>query len=62
MKGPIAIDFLEKGAPVNSTFFCQLLRQNSPYLMNDSPLCVCVCVCVCVRERERERGREREKR
>ena len=31
MKGPIMIDFPEKGATVNSTFsYCQLLSQNSP--------------------------------
>ena len=35
MKGPITIDFFEKGASVNSASYCQLLRQNSPYLLND---------------------------
>ena len=34
MKGPITIDFLEKGASINSTSYCQLL-QHSPYLLND---------------------------
>ena len=36
MKGPITIDFLEKGATVNFASYCQLLRHNSPYLLNDS--------------------------
>ena len=31
--GPITIDFLEKGATVNSTYYSQLRRQNSPYWM-----------------------------
>ena len=31
MKGPISIDFFEKDATTNSAFFCQLLKQNSPY-------------------------------
>ena len=31
MKGPITIDFLEKGAVVNSASYCQLIRQNLPY-------------------------------
>ena len=35
MKGPIKIDFLEKDTIVNSPSFCQLLRQNSPFLLND---------------------------
>ena len=34
MKRPITIDFFEKGANVNSSF-CKLLRQYSPYLLND---------------------------
>ena len=33
-KGPI--DFLEKCATVNSSYYCQILWQNSPYLLNDS--------------------------
>ena len=36
MKGPITIDFFEKDATVNSASTYQLLRQNSPYLLNDS--------------------------
>ena len=36
MKGPIIIDFLEKGAVVKSASYCQLLTQNSPYLFNGS--------------------------
>ena len=36
MKGPITIDFQEKGASVNSTSYYQLLWQNSPYLLNDT--------------------------
>ena len=35
MKGPITIEFLEKGATVKSAFSCQLLRQNYCYLLND---------------------------
>ena len=30
-----AVDFYEKGATVNSAFYCQLLRQNWPFLLND---------------------------
>ena len=39
-----------KGAGVNSASYCQLLKQNSPHLLNVPflALCVCVCVCVCV--------------
>ena len=40
MIGPITIDFLEKGATVNNISYCQLLRQNSPYLLND-PCIIC---------------------
>ena len=40
MKGTIAIDFLEKVAIVNSTSYCELLRENIPYLLND--LCIYV--------------------
>ena len=35
MRGPITIDFLKKGVPVNSISYCQLFWQNSPYLLND---------------------------
>ena len=35
MKGPMSIDFLEKGGPLNSVYYCLLLKQNSPYLLND---------------------------
>ena len=31
LKGPITIDFLEKGTTVNSASYGQVLRQNSPY-------------------------------
>ena len=31
-----SLDFFEKGATINSCFYCQLSRQNSPYLLNDS--------------------------
>ena len=34
-KGPIAIDFHEKGATVNGTSYCQLRNEYSPYLLND---------------------------
>ena len=30
-----SLDFLEKGANVNSASYCHLLHQNSPYLFND---------------------------
>ena len=36
MKGSITIDFLEKGATINGTSFCQLPRQISHYLLNIS--------------------------
>ena len=35
MKGTITIDSLEKGSTVNSASYYQLLKQNSPYLLND---------------------------
>ena len=35
MKGPITIDFLAKSPTVNSISYCQLLKKNSPYLLND---------------------------
>ena len=33
---PIILIFLKKGVTVNSSSYCQLLRQNSPYLLNNS--------------------------
>ena len=44
-KGIIPIDFLEKGAIVNSTSFCQYLEQNLPYLLND-PLILAITLAV----------------
>ena len=35
MKGPITNDFPDKGVTVNSHSHCQLLKQNSSYLLND---------------------------
>ena len=35
MKGPITIDFIEKGATVNRGSYCQFLWQNSLYLLNN---------------------------
>ena len=35
MKGPMTIDFLEKGTTVNSASYCQFLKENSPYLLNN---------------------------
>ena len=35
MKGPMTIDFVEKGATLNSASHCQLFRQNSPYILNE---------------------------
>ena len=35
MKGPISIDFLEIDASVNSASYWKLLKQYSPYLLND---------------------------
>ena len=35
MKGPMTIDFIEKGATVNNASYCQLLWKNSPYLLNN---------------------------
>ena len=45
-KTSIIIDFFEKYTTVNSGFYCQLLRENSPYLLNDLHVSACVCVCV----------------
>ena len=36
MKRHTPIDFLEKGITVNNASYDQPLRQNSPYLLNDS--------------------------
>ena len=36
MGGPITIDSFEKGTIINGAFYCQLLRINSPYLLNGS--------------------------
>ena len=36
MKGSIIIGFLEKGATVNSTFYWQMLQENSLYSMRGS--------------------------
>ena len=47
-KGPITIDFFEKGVTVNNTSDYQLLSQNSPYLLNGRNIYVCVCVCMCL--------------
>ena len=35
MNGPISIDYIEKGATVNSTSYYPLFRQNSSYLLKD---------------------------
>ena len=61
IKGSIIIDFIVKGATVNSAYYCQLLRKKLHYLLNDPRvyiyiyiyiyIFVCVCVCVCVRVR-----------
>ena len=44
MKGPITMDFLEKGVTVNSTFssFLRVVLYFGP------GVCVCVCVYVCM--------------
>ena len=47
MKGPITIDVLEKGATVNSTSYCQLDKQNLPYLLNNPSLINKVIYYVC---------------
>ena len=47
MKGPITVDFLEKGATVNSTPSYQLLRQYFTLLLNDP----CACVYIFVKKR-----------
>ena len=36
MKGPISINFLEKSVMVDSVSYFEHIRQNSPYLLNDS--------------------------
>ena len=41
IKGHIIINFLEKSTMVNSGSYCQLLRQKSPYSLND-PLVYCI--------------------
>ena len=38
MKGPITIDFIQKGSIVYSFTYFQLLRQNLPYLLKDPPI------------------------
>ena len=38
MKGPITIDFLEKGATVNNASYCQLLKQRLPYLFSPAKM------------------------
>ena len=52
MKGPITIDFLEKGTTLNSSSYYQLFQQNSSYLLIDPHIYMCVCVgggkCVCI--------------
>ena len=45
MKGALTIDFLEKYLTWNSASYCQILRKNLPYLLNDPRVCMCVCVC-----------------
>ena len=35
MKGLYTDDFCEKDTTVNSSYYCQLIRQNSPYLLNN---------------------------
>ena len=35
MKGTVTIDFLEKNSTINSDSYCQLIGQNSPYLLRD---------------------------
>ena len=35
MKGPITIDFFVKVATINRPPYCQLLKQNSPYLLKN---------------------------
>ena len=35
MKEPMTHDFLKEGATVYRAFYCQLVKQNLPYLLND---------------------------
>ena len=44
IKGLITIDFFEKYTNVNNASYCQLLKQNSLFSLNDR--CVGVCVCI----------------
>ena len=37
---PITNNFLEKDVTITSAFYCQPLKQNSPYLLNDSCICI----------------------
>ena len=44
MKGPIIFDFLEKVAIVSSASYHQLLRENSPHLLNDPRVCIFIYI------------------
>ena len=46
MKGAIPIDFFEKGATVNCDSYCLLLRQYSPYLLNNSYLFIYIYIYI----------------
>ena len=46
MKGPNTIDFFEKGATVNSAFYYQLLRKNSPYSLNVSHIYIYIYIYI----------------
>ena len=35
MKGPLRIDFLEKGATINTVSYCEPPRKILPYLLNE---------------------------
>ena len=42
MKGPITIDFLEKGARVINASHFQLFRQYLPYLLDERRIITCI--------------------
>ena len=46
MKGPIIIDFLDKGIIVNCASNCPLLKKNSPYLLNDPHIYIVTHACL----------------
>ena len=44
MKGPITTDFLKICGTLNNAFYCKLLKQNSPHLLNDPCMYIFVII------------------